>query len=118
MDGELLWKEVYRFVRKAAHRFCEVQARRGRPDTYAIDDVALCWLWAAFRNRALGAVMPQLKSPPQRRLWELMGFSLPLCVPHESTLRRRAKRADFTRFLPDRTWHPATPATEDTVLPD
>src|SRR5215204_5410457 len=74
MDGELLWKEVYRFVRKAAGRFRGEQSRRGRPDTYAIDDVALCWLWAAFRNRSLSAVMSQLKSPRERRLWTLMGF--------------------------------------------
>src|SRR6185295_3491027 len=26
-------------------------------------------------------------------------FSLPACVPHESTLRRRAKRADFPKFF-------------------
>jgi hypothetical protein len=99
MDGELLWKEVYRFVRKAARRFQEMQARRGRPDTYSVDDVALCWLWAAFRNQALGAVMPQLKSASRRRLLGLMGFPLPQCVPHETTLRRRAKRLDFTRFF-------------------
>lgn len=99
MDGELLWKEVYRFVRKAARRFCEAEARRGRPDTYSIDDVALCWLWAAFRNRALSAVMNQLKSPSQRRLWQLLGFRLPSHVPHETTLRRRAQRPDFSRFF-------------------
>lgn len=99
MDGELLWKEVYRFVRKAAVRFCAVQARPGRPDTYAVDDVALCWLWAAFRNQSLGAVMPQLKSSSRRRWWGLLGFPLPQSVPHESTLRRRAKRPDFTRFF-------------------
>lgn len=99
MDGELLWKEVYRFVRKAARRFQESQVRRGRPDTYSIDDVALCWLWAAFRNRSLSAVMRQLKSSRQRRLWGLLGFSWPACVPHETTLRRRAQRADFSRFF-------------------
>lgn len=99
MEGELLWKEVYRFVRKAARRFNEGQVRRGRPDTYSIDDVALCWLWAAFRNRSLSAVMHQLKSPRERRLWTLLGFSWPTCVPHETTLRRRAQRADFLRFF-------------------
>ena len=99
MDGELLWKEVYRFVRKAARRFRASPTRRGRPDTYAIDDVALCWLWAAFRNRSLSAVMSQLKSPSQRRLWALLGFALPSHVPHETTLRRRAQRPDFLRFF-------------------
>jgi Transposase DDE domain len=99
MDGELLWKEVYRFVRKAARRFYVAQARRGRPDIYSMDDVALCWLWAAFRNRSLSAVMNQLKSPRERRLWQLLGFSWPRCVPHETTLRRRAQRADFSEFF-------------------
>lgn len=99
MDGELLWKEVYRFVRKTARRFCESQVRRGRPDIYSIDDVALCWLWAAFRNRSLSAVMSQLKSPRQRRLFRLLGFTLPSQVPHETTLRRRAQRPDFSRFF-------------------
>lgn len=99
MDGELLWKEVYRFVRKSARRFCGERARRGRPDIYAIDDVALCWLWAAFRNRSLSAVMNQLKSPRERRLWTLLGFPWPTCVPHETTLRRRAQRGDFSRFF-------------------
>lgn len=99
MDGELLWKEVYRIVRKAARRFCTAQARRGRPDTYAIDDVALCWLWAAFRNRSLSAVMEQLKSPRWRRLLGHLGFPLPTCVPHQTTLRRRARRPEFRGFL-------------------
>jgi hypothetical protein len=99
MDGELLWKEVYRFVRKAARRFCQAEGRRGRPDIYSIDDVALCWLWAAFRNRALSAVMNQLKSSTQRRLLRQMGFSLPDQVPYETTLRRRAQRPDFVRFF-------------------
>ena len=99
MEGELLWKEVYRFVRKAARRFCASQVRRGRPDIYAIDDVALCWLWAAFRNRSLSAVMSQLKSPRQRRLWGYLGFAWPHRVPHETTLRRRARRPDFSQFF-------------------
>jgi hypothetical protein len=99
MDGGLLWKEVYRFVRKAARRFCAAQARRGRPDTYPIDDVALCWLWAAFQNRSLSAVMSELKSPTQRRLLARLGFRLPDHVPHETTLRRRARRPDFSQFF-------------------
>lgn len=99
MDGELLWREVYRFVRKAAGRFCDAQSRRGRPDTYSMDDVALCWLWAAFRNRSLSAVMNQLKSRTQRRLWGCLGFPFPCHIPHETTLRRRALRPDFLRFF-------------------
>ena len=99
MDGELLWKRVYRVVRKAARQFRETQVRRGRPDTYSIDDVALCWLWAAFRNRSLSAVMSQLKSPRQRRLLAHLGLSLPSHVPHETTLRRRAQRPEFSRFF-------------------
>lgn len=98
MEGELLWREVYRLVRRCARRVQGRSAKRGRPDTYSIDDVALCWLWAAFRNRALSAVMNQLKSPSQRLVCRGLGFRLPTQVPHETTLRRRAKRADFSRF--------------------
>ena len=99
MDGELLWNEVYRQVRKAARRFYRREVRLGRPDTYLIDDVALCWLWAAFENRALGAVMVELRSPNRRHFLSLMGFALPVCVPHVTTLRRRARRADFKAFF-------------------
>lgn len=98
MDGELLWNRVYRVVRKVAASF-SATPHRGHPDVYGIEVVAICWLWAAFRNRPLVHAVNELRSPRQRRLLELCGFMLPAHIPHETTIRRRAKRPDFTVFL-------------------
>src|SRR5262245_5578643 len=97
MEGKL-WNKVYRIVRQMAASI-EPTARRGRPDNYSVDVIALCWLWAAFHNLPLVQAVEQLSTPQLRRRLKTLGFRLPASVPHETTVRRRAKRADFPTFL-------------------
>jgi Transposase DDE domain len=97
MEGEL-WNQVYRVVRRVARAVGCQQTRRGRPDHYSVEIVMLCWLWAAWRNQPLMRAVEELGSRPLRRRLRRCGFRLPALVPHETTLRRRAKRADFSAF--------------------
>lgn len=96
MDGELLsWKRVYQVVRRVG-RGRKPMVRRGAPDRYTTEDVALWLLWAAWRNQPVSRV---LISGLSLRMHRLVGFPLPATVPTPSTLCRRRKRPDFQAFM-------------------
>lgn len=96
MDGELLsWKRVYQVVRRVG-RACRQTARRGAPDRYKTEDVALWLLWAAWRNQPVSRVSTNLLS---LRMHRLAGFPLPATMPAQSTLSRRGKRLDFQALM-------------------
>jgi DDE family transposase len=97
MDGEL-WNQVYRVVRYVARGFHCQPTRRGRPDRYAMETIVLCWLWAAWTNQPLVHAVEQLAARRFRRRLRRCGFRVPRSVPHETTVRRRARRADFEHF--------------------
>lgn len=98
MDGEL-WNAMYRMVLKVARRWPDPPRRRGSPDEYAVWEIALLWLWTAFWNQPLIATTRQLNDPECRRGLKIQGFLLPERVPHETTIRRRSSRADYTAFI-------------------
>ena len=100
MDGKQRWNTVYRTVREVARTWRE-HRRRGGPDTYSVAEIALVWLWLAFHNLPRSVGVLRLQSPDQNRWWRRGGWQLlpPARVPHETTLKRRAERADFQAFL-------------------
>lgn len=98
MDGELLWNTLYRLVSTMAPRSGR-KRRRGHPDTYTVAEIGVCWLWSGWRNQPLTTTTRELGDPTERRALRVRGLRLPARVPHETTLRRRARRMDFTILL-------------------
>jgi hypothetical protein len=101
MDGEL-WNVVYRTVRRVARETSVVAStRRGAPDTYDVWEIALIWLWAALWNQPLVTAVHLLTNRRTRRALKMLGFRLPprRRVPHETTVRRRSRRADYAAFI-------------------
>lgn len=99
MDGKLLWNTLYSTVVAAARRMPSAAPRRGHPDTYSLEAIALCWLWAAVHNRPLMRTASELRDPQAVTGWLMRGYQMPTTCPHETTLRRRAQRGDFQAFL-------------------
>jgi hypothetical protein len=100
MDGELLsWNAVYRLVVRIGTNWGSPSVRRGHPDEYPLAEVVLCWLFSALVNLPLATAMRRLGEPGYRRGMRAMGYLLPPSLPHETTLRRRSRRADFWVFL-------------------
>lgn len=98
MDGVPLWNALYELIVGLSPRGGG-PARRGHPDTYATDQIAACWLWSAWRNQPLATATRELSDPAERRALLARGLRLPERVPHETTVRRRARRADFAALL-------------------
>src|SRR5437763_1968332 len=98
MDGELLWNTLYQTVMKVAAQW-ETTPRRGHPDQFRIESIALCWLWSAFWNQPLMHAWRQLSDPNYRMAMRQLGYQVPSQCPHETTLRRRSQRPDFQAFL-------------------
>jgi hypothetical protein len=101
MDGKQRWNTVYRSVRKVARNWAEQAPRCGGPDTYSVAEIALVWLWLAFHNWPRSGGVLRLKSRREYRWWRSGGWHLlsPDRVPHETTVKRRADRADCRAFL-------------------
>jgi DDE family transposase len=99
MDGELLWNTIYRVVLHVARGWPAPPARRGSPDDYLAWEIALLWLWTAFWDQPLITTTKQLTDKRIRQGLKMLGFRLPRRVPHETTIRRRSRRADYTAFI-------------------
>jgi hypothetical protein len=97
MEDEL-WNKVYRVVMKTASTWSS-RSRPGHPDEYEVWEIALLWLWTALWNQPLTRTLGQLGSRKCRRGLVLLGFRLPMRVPHESTMYRRVWRSDYADFI-------------------
>ena len=100
MDGKQRWNTVYSTVYEVARTWPKF-LRRGGPDTYAIAEIALVWLWLSFHNVPRSVGVKQLQSLELNRWWRGGGWHIlpPGRVPHETTVKRRGERVDFQAFI-------------------